>query len=51
MASSSNAQQLSNGQTYHADGWTIVTSGGWARFINDTTGHGMAVAPQNFDSF
>jgi hypothetical protein len=51
IGSSSDIQQLSNGQTYRADGWTIVASGGWARFINDTTGHGMAVAPQNFDSF
>ncbi|BBY05043.1 DUF2510 domain-containing protein [Mycobacterium noviomagense] len=45
------AQQLSTGQTYHLNGWTIVVSGGWARFINDGTGHGMAVAAQNFDSF
>ena len=51
IGSSSDIQQLSDGQTYHASGWTIVASGGWARFINDTTGHGMAVAPQNFDSF
>jgi hypothetical protein len=51
LAASSNSEQLTNGQTYHANGWTIVASGGWARFINDTTGHGMAVAPQNFDSF
>lgn len=51
MASPPGAQQLSAGQTYHVDGWTIVVSGGWARFINDTTGHGMAMAAQNFDSF
>jgi hypothetical protein len=51
IGSSSDLQQLSDGQTYHASGWTIVAGGGWARFINDTTGHGMAVAPQNFDSF
>lgn len=51
VGSSSDIQQLSDGHTYHANGWTIVASGGWARFINDTTGHGMAVAPQNFDSF
>jgi hypothetical protein len=51
IGSSSDLQPLSDGQTYHASGWTIVASGGWARFINDTTGHGMAVAPQNFDSF
>lgn len=51
IGSSSDMQQLSNGQTYHSKGWTIVASGGWVRFINDTTGHGMAVAPQNFESF
>jgi Protein of unknown function (DUF2510) len=51
MASPSGAQQLADGQTYHTDGWTIVTSGGWTRFINDTTGHGMAIAGQNFESF
>ncbi|MCV7089032.1 DUF2510 domain-containing protein [Mycobacterium interjectum] len=49
MASPNGAQQLSG--TYRTNGWTIVTSGGWARFINDTTGHGMAMAAQNFDSF
>jgi hypothetical protein len=43
--------QLSDGQTYHACGWTIVASGGWARFINDASGHGMARAPQNADEF
>jgi hypothetical protein len=51
IGSSSELQRLSDGQTYHASGWTIVASGGWARFINETTGHGMALAPQNFDSF
>ncbi|OBI41136.1 hypothetical protein A5707_08060 [Mycobacterium kyorinense] len=51
IGSSSTMQQLSNGQTYHANGWTIVASGGWSRFINDATGHGMAVAAQNFDSY
>jgi hypothetical protein len=50
MASPTGAQQLAGG-TYRTDGWTIVTSGGWVRFINDTTGHGMAMAAQNFDSF
>lgn len=49
--SSSATQQLSNGQTYHVNGWTIVASGGWVRFINDTTGHGMSRAPQNGDQF
>jgi serine/threonine protein kinase len=47
----SGAQPLSSGQTYHANGWTIAPTGGWARFTNDSTGHGMAVAPQNYDSF
>ncbi len=51
IGSSADMQRLSNGQTYHANGWTVVASGGWARFINDTTGHGLAIAPQNFDSF
>lgn len=51
MASPSDTQRLAIGQTYHVDGWTVVVSGGWARFINDATGHGMAMAAQNFDSF
>jgi hypothetical protein len=51
IGASSDPQRLADGKTYHVSGWTIVVSGGWARFINDTTGHGMAVAPQNFDSF
>ncbi len=42
---------LSDGDTLQVNGWTIAASGGWARFINDATGHGMAVAPQNFESF
>jgi hypothetical protein len=49
--SSSDIQQLSNGETYHAFGWTIVGSAGWARFINDATGHGAALAAQNYDQF
>jgi hypothetical protein len=51
VGSSPDSQPLVSGQTYHDNGWTIVASGGWARFINDATGHGMAVAAQNFDSF
>jgi hypothetical protein len=51
IGSSSDTQQLSNGETYYVNGWTIVPRGGWVRFISDTTGHGMAVAGQNFDSF
>jgi serine/threonine protein kinase len=47
----SDAQRLASGQTYHANGWTIAPTGGWVRFINDTTSHGMALAPQNYDSF
>jgi hypothetical protein len=50
MASPNGAQPLSGG-TFRTSGWTIVTSGGWTRFINDTTGHGMAMAAQNFDYF
>ena len=48
---SSDVQQLSNDVTYRVFGWTIVGSGGWARFTNDTTGHGAALAPQNYDQF
>jgi len=48
IESSSDILQLSNGVTYHAFGWTIVGSGGWARFTNDSTGHGGALAPQNY---
>jgi hypothetical protein len=51
IASSSDIQQLSNGETDHAFGWTIVGSAGWARFINDATGHGAALAAQNYDQF
>jgi serine/threonine protein kinase len=46
--SSSDLHQLSDDETYHAFGWTIVGSAGWARFINDATSHGAALAPQNF---
>jgi hypothetical protein len=41
---------LSDGPV-HADGWTVVMDGGWARFTNDATGHGMALAVQNYYSF
>lgn len=51
MASPPGPRELTSGQTYHVSGWTIVVSGGWTRFINDTTGHGLAIAAQNFDSF
>jgi hypothetical protein len=46
--SSSGITQLSDGDTSHAFGWTIVGADGWARFINDATGHGAALAPQNY---
>lgn len=46
LPTSPNIQQLSDGQTYHVNGWTIALSS-WVRFTNDTTGHGMAVAAQN----
>jgi hypothetical protein len=49
--SPSDVKQLTDSQTEHANGWTIVTDGGWTRFINDATGHGMAVAAQNNDAF
>lgn len=51
VGSSSDIQQLSDGQTDHANGWTIVPNGGWTRFINDATGHGMALAAMNYDAF
>ncbi len=51
VGSSTNPQQLSDGQTLHELGWTIVSSGGWVRFTNDSTGHGLAVAGQNQDTF
>src|SRR5271163_633718 len=44
IGSSSDIQQLSDGQTEHANGSTRVSNGGWTRFINDATGHGMALA-------
>jgi hypothetical protein len=50
LPESPNAQQLSDGQTYHLEGWTIAV-GGWVRFTNDATGHGMAIAAQNRDFF
>jgi FlaG/FlaF family flagellin (archaellin) len=50
LPESPNTQQLSDGQTYHLEGWTIAVSG-WVRFTNDATGHGVAVAAQNLDSF
>jgi hypothetical protein len=46
LGPSPNIQALTDGQTYHANGWTVV-AGDWVRFTNDATGHGMAVAPQN----
>ncbi len=49
--SSSGIQQLSNGETYHAFGWTIAGVDGWARFSNDSTGHGGDFAPQNYRQF
>jgi serine/threonine protein kinase len=51
ISSYSDVQQLTVGGTEHADGWTIVSDGGWTRFTNDATGHGMAVAGQNRYSF
>jgi hypothetical protein len=32
-------------------GWTITTDGGWIRFTNDATGHGIAVGGQNRYTF
>lgn len=44
------SQKIAAGQSYHANGWTVSTpiSGSGVHFTNDATGHGMAVAPQNF---
>lgn len=50
LPTSPGIQQLSDGQTYHVNGWTIAVSR-WVRFTNDATGHGMAVAAQNRDFF
>ena len=47
---SPDVQQLSEGQAYDISGWTISV-GGWVRFTNNSTGHGMAVAAQNLDFF
>ena len=47
IGSSSDIQQLTAGGTEHANGWTIVSDGAWTRFINDATGHGMALAAMN----
>lgn len=47
---SAEIRQIRAGQTYHANGWTITTpiSADGVHFTNDATGHGMAVAPQNY---
>lgn len=50
LPASPSIQLLSDGQTYHINGWTIAVSA-WVRFTNDATGHGMAVAAQNRDFF
>jgi hypothetical protein len=51
IGASPDIQKVSSGQSYHAIGWTIVGDGGWTRFTNDATGHGMAVAAQNRYTF
>jgi hypothetical protein len=51
IAETSGVQQVADGQTYHANGWTIAASGGWVRFTNDATGHGVSFAPQNRETF
>jgi serine/threonine protein kinase len=48
IGSSSDIKQLSAGQTEHANGWTIASDGAWTRFVNDATGHGMALAAMNY---
>jgi serine/threonine protein kinase len=50
LPASPSIQQLNDGQTLNINGWTIAVSG-WVRFTNDATGHGMAVAAQNEESF
>ncbi len=39
------------GQTYHMQGWTILSSIDGTRFTNDRTGHGMFVSVENVYSF
>jgi hypothetical protein len=36
---------LSVGQTYHANGWTILAAEGRSTYSNDATGHGMWIGP------
>jgi hypothetical protein len=50
LVASPSIQQLTEGQTYHVNGWTITVSG-WVRFTNDATGRGIAGAAQNHDFF
>lgn len=38
---------LNYGQTYGIQGWTITSSPGGTRFVNNVTGHGMFVSIEN----
>jgi serine/threonine-protein kinase len=51
FGSAPGAQVIAKGQTYHELGWTITTDGGWIRFTNDATGHGLAAGGQNRYTF
>jgi serine/threonine protein kinase len=51
FGSAPGAQVISAGQTYHELGWTITTDGGWIRFTNDATGHGLAAGGMNRYTF
>lgn len=39
------------GQTYHANGWTILANTDGTRLTNDATGRGMSVSIDNVSSF
>jgi hypothetical protein len=39
------------GQTYHANGWTIVANSDGTRFTNDATSHGMVVSIDTVEPF
>nr|WP_194945794.1 hypothetical protein [Mycolicibacterium malmesburyense]CRL68185.1 lpqJ [Mycolicibacterium malmesburyense] len=42
---------LKYGQTYHVNGWTILSNFDGTRFTNDDTGHGMFVSIDKVYSF
>jgi hypothetical protein len=42
---------LAYGQTYQAFGWTITPTSGDTTFMHDSTGHGMTVSVEGFETF